>query len=94
MKLDSNRTKALQAGDMFYEGTPCKKAGHTTRYTKTHICLGCSTSDVKYLRNGKHSPYTNIEKGKPRIKPKPKPAPKTEDEVIAQYLHNNPIKIY
>ena len=32
---------AIQSGDMFYEGIPCSKAGHTTKYASNSKCVEC-----------------------------------------------------
>ena len=53
----SARQIAKDNGDMFYEGKPCKKAGHTMRYTKNRVCVLCQTDRpgsrelVKIARN-------------------------------------------
>ena len=39
----SPRQIAKDNGDMFYEGSPCKKAGHTMRYTSKGECVRCHT---------------------------------------------------
>ena len=35
------RQIAIQNGDKFYEGRPCKREGHTRRRTKDSTCLVC-----------------------------------------------------
>ena len=37
----SPRQTAIQNGDKFYEGRPCKREGHTRRRTKDSTCLVC-----------------------------------------------------
>ena len=41
--INPARKKAIENGDIFYEGNPCKKAGHTMRYTISHGCVLCHT---------------------------------------------------
>ena len=41
MKKMTPRKIAIQKGDKTYEGGPCKRGGHTTRYTSTAVCLEC-----------------------------------------------------
>ena len=36
----SPRQTAMKNGDMFYEGRPCKKEGHTKRYRDSQ-CVEC-----------------------------------------------------
>ena len=35
------RQTAIQNGDMFYEGKPCKR-GHTTKYSRSYSCIECT----------------------------------------------------
>ena len=42
----SPRQTAIQNGDMFYEGKPCKK-GHTTRYASDSKCTLCAKINGK-----------------------------------------------
>ena len=37
----SPRQTAIKNGDMFYEGRPCKRKGHTKRYVKGYGCVEC-----------------------------------------------------
>lgn len=36
------RRAAQLRDERFYEGSPCKAAGHTQRYTKSGKCVECS----------------------------------------------------
>ena len=38
----SPRQTAIKNGDMFYEGRPCKRKGHTKRYVKGYGCVECT----------------------------------------------------
>ena len=42
------RQTAIQHGDRFYEGNPCKEGGHTLRYTRQSNCVECKINDDKY----------------------------------------------
>ena len=59
----SPRQIAVQNGDMFYEGKPCKKAGHTMRYMSNCGCVLCQTDRpgsrelVKIARNNGEIKY-------------------------------------
>lgn len=39
------RTRCSQCPSITYEGTPCLRAGHTTRYISNGTCVGCRDSD-------------------------------------------------
>ncbi len=39
--MSSRQTTDIKNGDMFYEGVPCKKAGHTIRYREGGGCVRC-----------------------------------------------------
>ena len=50
----SPRQIALKNGDKFYEGKPCKKKGHTKRYTYDRRCVECKkVIDAKTYRKDK-----------------------------------------
>ena len=53
MKSSSSRQIAIKNGDKTFEGKPCKKEGHTTRYTRDGKCVECRRSrNIKdYKRN-------------------------------------------
>lgn len=40
-EVGSSRQEARERGLKFYHGTPCRKAGHTLRYTSNKACVGC-----------------------------------------------------
>ena len=46
--MNPARRKAIDNGDLTYEGNPCKKEGHTTRYTCDRSCIECSKDRKKY----------------------------------------------
>lgn len=41
------RAEALALGLPTYVGNPCKRAGHTLRYTKTQACVACKTERTR-----------------------------------------------
>jgi len=45
------KQRAIQNGDKTYEGRPCKKAGHTTRYTSNSNCVECKEVYGKKYRD-------------------------------------------
>ena len=59
----SPREIAIKNGDMFYEGKPCRKAGHTMRYMSNSGCVPCHTDRpgarelVKIARNNGEIKY-------------------------------------
>jgi len=43
----SPRQTAIKNGDMFYEGRPCKRKGHTKRYVKGYGCVECTNQKAR-----------------------------------------------
>ena len=61
------RQIAIKNGDLIYEGNPCKKEGHTSRYTNDNRCAGCKKkyyyeNREKILKNKQRFFLENIEK--------------------------------
>ena len=44
---EQNYYVAVENGDITYEGTLCKKAGHTKRYTSNKKCIECHKQYIK-----------------------------------------------
>ena len=53
MKKSIPKQIAEENGDITYEGTPCKREGHTLRYTKSNQCVECSEKWVHPRSDGK-----------------------------------------
>ena len=59
----SPRQTALKNGDIFYEGKPCKRAGHTPRYTLDRGCVACKKlDDAKVYKRNKETDRTKLKK--------------------------------
>ena len=53
MKKSIPKQIAEDKGDITYEGTPCKREGHTLRYTKSNQCVQCDKKWVHPRSDGK-----------------------------------------
>jgi len=51
MKKSIPRQIALENGDLTYEGSPCKRKGHTLRYSLRSQCVQCQKDGVQYDKN-------------------------------------------
>jgi len=53
MKKSIPKQIAEENGDIIYEGTPCKREGHTLRYTKSGQCVECDKEWIHPRSDGK-----------------------------------------
>ncbi len=50
--MEARRAAAIKLGLFVYEGNPCRRAGHTLRYTSNRCCVECERAHHAFYRKG------------------------------------------
>ena len=80
------RKEAKAAGEKFYDGPPCAKAGHTKRYTNDAACVACLKARDQ---TPKHKAAQKARRGSPEGKARQKAANQSPKNIAAQEAYRN-----